>query len=176
MTRNGVPYYRQTKGGKRSQDIPNLWNHLLDRVEATAKQEQEGKPFRRLPFNSLRDTSGNFVRRIAGAEIASLHLAHKHQSNDKDLGCYTNPDRKRHTKALKTLEAKLDQIVFSAVADPFPAEQEAAAQKGGGAGKLPPATIAKIRRMKLAGFKNTKIAEECGTTAKTVWQYLKKSR
>ena len=114
--------------------------------------------------------------RLAGAEIASLHLAHKHQSSDKELACYTNPVRKRHSKTLKKLEAKLEKVVFAEVADPFPVEQETVAQKGGGAGKLPPAVIGKIRQMAAAGFKKTKIAEECGTTTKTVWHYLKKPR
>jgi len=45
-----------------------------------------------------------------------LHLAHKHQSKDENLGRYTNPVRKRHFKALRRLERKLS-AVFTAAGD-----------------------------------------------------------
>ena len=74
LTENNLPYWRKTKGGNRAQAIPRLWSDLLKRI-------QKDKPdFPSLPFNSLRDTSSDMLRRLAGAEIASLHLAHKYQS------------------------------------------------------------------------------------------------
>src|SRR5262249_39545360 len=56
LTENGLPYWRQTKGGNHSQLIPNLWQKLLDRVV------KDRPDFPRLPFNSLRDTSCNMIR------------------------------------------------------------------------------------------------------------------
>jgi len=69
-----------------------------------------------LPFNSLRDTSANMVRQLAGEEVASLHLAHKHQSKDENLRRYTNPVRKPHFKALRRVERRLS-AVFTAAGD-----------------------------------------------------------
>ncbi len=113
LTEKDQPYWRKTKGGNRSNAIPRLWNDLLKRV---LKDHPE---FPRLPFNSLRDTSGNMIRRLAGEEIASLHLAHKHQSKDENLGRYTNPVRKRHFKALRVLERKLESIFEAAGPEPW---------------------------------------------------------
>ena len=69
-----------------------------------------------LPFNSLRDKSANMVRQLAGEEVASLHLAHKHQSKDENLRRYTNPVRKPHFKALRRVERRLS-VVFTAAGD-----------------------------------------------------------
>ncbi len=110
LTEKGQPYWRKTKGGNRSNAIPRLWADLLKRVRV------DHPNFPMLPFNSLRDTSANMVRQIAGEEIASLHLAHKHQSKDENLGRYTNPVRKKHFKALRRLERKLS-VVFTAAGD-----------------------------------------------------------
>jgi hypothetical protein len=110
LTEKAQPYWRKTKGGNRSNSIPRLWADLLKRVRV------DHPDFPLLPFNSLRDTSANMVRRLAGEEIASLHLAHKHQSKDENLGRYTNPVRKKHFKALRVLERKL-KAVFDVAGD-----------------------------------------------------------
>jgi hypothetical protein len=110
LTEKGLPYWRKTKNGNRAHAIPRLWNDLLKRVQ------RDHPDFPRLPFNSLRDTSADMVRRLAGEEVASLHLAHKHQSKDENLGRYTNPVRKRHFRALRRLERKLEPI-FTAAGD-----------------------------------------------------------
>lgn len=83
LTEKGQPYWRKTKGGNRSNAIPRLWADLLKRVRV------DQPDFPMLPFNSLRDTSANMVRQLAGEEVASLHLAHKHQSKDENLRRYT---------------------------------------------------------------------------------------
>lgn len=160
LNQEGHPLWRLTKGSNRSQDIPNMWNRLLDRVE----KDKEG--FRRLPFNSLRDTSGDFVRRIAGGEVASLHLAHKHQTRDENLRRYTNPLTRRHTKALLKLEAKLESI-FSDVRDPFPVDMKRVQSEG----QVPNISRGKIRRIQklyLQGYKQAKIAEMVGVSRQTV--------
>ncbi len=105
----GKPYWYKTKGGNRSQQIPNAWYRLLSRVRKHGDFPHYG-------FNTLRDTSAQWVRDIAGEETASLHLAHKHQSRDENLRRYTNPARKRHFKALRHLERKL-QDVFSVLTE-----------------------------------------------------------
>jgi integrase len=100
----GRPLWRKTSGGNRSKDIPNAWNRLLDRV-------CEDQPdFPRYGFNTLRDTSANMVRRLAGPEIASVHLTHRHQSSDRNLRQYTNVPRKKLFKAHQRLERKLATV------------------------------------------------------------------
>ena len=59
------------------------------------------------------------IRQMAGEEVASLHLAHKHQSKDENLGRYTNPIRKRHFKALKRLGRKLSPVFEAAGPEPW---------------------------------------------------------
>lgn len=149
LTREGAPMYRKTKGGNRSQDIPNLWNDLLDKVQV------DHPDFRRLPFNSLRDTSTDMIRQIAGEEIASLHSSHKHQSPDRNLKSYSNPRRKRHFQAIRKLERQL-LPVFASVADPFPAKQ-LMIQKAGGE-NISPAKKAQVIRLFEQGFRKGKIA------------------
>lgn len=165
LNQEGNPLWRLTKGSNRSQDIPNAWNRLLDRVQRDIPE------FRRLPFNSLRDTSGDFVRRIAGGEIASLHLAHKHQTDDDNLGRYTNPLRRRHAKALRKLEQKLVSI-FADVADPFPVEMKKVQSEG----QVPNISVGKVRRIRklyAQGYKQTKIAEIVGVSRQTVSRHCK---
>ncbi len=164
LNRNGNPYWRQTKGGNRAQDIPRLWSRLLRRVQ------KDHADFRRLPFNSLRDTSADIIRRIAGEEIASLHLAHKHQSPDENLGRYTNPRRRRHAKALRKLELEL-VTVFDDVSDPFPADQ-IKVQNSGGA-NLSLERSKRIERLHSQGFKRKKIAEIVGVSTSAVWRHTR---
>ncbi|QDV36368.1 hypothetical protein [Tautonia plasticadhaerens] len=113
LTEKNLPYWRKTKGGNRSNAIPRLWDDLLKRVL------RDHPNFPRLPFNSLRDTSADMIRRLAGEEVASLHLAHKHQSKDENLGRYTNPVRKRHFRALRRLERKLESVFLAAGEAPW---------------------------------------------------------
>ncbi len=165
LNQEGNPLWRLTKGGNRSQDIPNIWNRLLDRVQKDVPK------FRRLPFNSLRDTSGDFIRRIAGGETASLHLAHKHQTSDENLRRYTNPMTRRHTKAILKLEKKVAAI-FAEVADPFPAAMERV-QSEGQVPNISQGTIRRIRKLYAQGFKRTKIAELVGVSRQTVSRHCK---
>ena len=113
LTEKNQPYWRKTKGGNRANAIPRLWADLLKRVRVDHPE------FPVLPFNSLRDTSSNLIRQISGEEVASLHLAHKHQSKDENLGKYTNPVRKRHFKALRVLERKLESVFTAAGTEPW---------------------------------------------------------
>jgi len=153
MTDTGRPYWSKTKGGNRSQAIPNLWNRLSDRVQ------RDHPDFPRLPFNSLRDTSANFVRRIGGGETASLHLAHKHQSTDDDLNCYTNPVRKKHFKVLRRLEQKLQAVFNAAGSEPW------ADQSKNYIGR---AKIKEIIQLRSQAIKIAEIARKIGVSTTTI--------
>lgn len=153
LTEKGLPYWRKTKGGNRANAIPRLWDDLLKRVL------RDHPDFPRLPFNSLRDTSSNMIRRLAGEEIASLHLAHKHQSKDENLGRYTNPVRKRHFRAIRRLERKLESVFLAAGEAPW---------------TQPPKSylgIAKTKRvleLREQGMPPSQIAEELGISVASV--------
>jgi len=73
MTDTGRPYWSKTKEGNCSQAIPNLWNRLWDLVQ------RDYPDFPWLPFNSLKDTSANFVRRI-GASLKPRNFTHRAKS------------------------------------------------------------------------------------------------
>lgn len=111
VNRRGNPLYGKSKNGDRSRQIASAWHRLLDRI-----QKKQPK-FRRLGFNSLRDTSADFVRQIAKGELASIHLAHKHHTGDELLHCYTNPNFKRLAKVHRRIEEKLADV-WAAVPDP----------------------------------------------------------
>ena len=158
LTENGLAYWRLTKGGNRAQVIPRLWNDLLDRIE------KDHPTFPRYAFNTLRDTSANEIRKIAGAEIASIHLAHKHQSKDENLGRYTNPIRRKHFRAIKRLEEKW-QAVFEAAPTPWEQPKKVYTSI---------ATIKTIRTLKSQGVKSTEIAKQLGISTATVYRHLEK--
>lgn len=111
VNRKGKSLYGKSSGGDRSRQIANTWYRLLDRVQKKAPS------FRRLGFNSLRDTSAQMVRNVAGGEIASIHLAHKHTTSDTLLGCYTSPNYKVLSKTLRRIERKLAPV-WAAVDEP----------------------------------------------------------
>lgn len=157
LTDNGRPYWSKTASGNRSQLIPNLWCRLLDRVQ------KDHTDFPRLPFNSLRDTSANMIRQMAGEETASLHLAHKHQSKDEHLRRYTHPVRKRHFKALLKLEMKLRLIFESAGPNPFADRQK------NYIGRM---KIKQILDLKTNGKSVGEIAKIVDISVPTVYRYL----
>ena len=157
LTENGLPYWRQTKGGNRSQLIPNLWQKLLDRVV------KDRPDFPRLPFNSLRDTSCNMIREIAGEETASVHVAHKHQSKDENLGRYSNPVRRRHFKALRKLERKLASVFAAAGPIPF---------KHPGKNYIGLEKIKKIKELYTKGVPIMEITRQLDVSQGTVYRHI----
>ena len=159
MTDTGRPYWSKTKEGNCSQAIPNLWNRLWDLVQ------RDYPDFPWLPFNSLKDTSANFVRRIGGGETASLHLAHKHQSTDDDLNRYTNPVRKKHFKVLRRLELKLQPVFDAAGSEPW------ADQPKNYIGR---AKIKEIIELRSQGIKIAEIARKLGVSTTTIYRHLPK--
>jgi hypothetical protein len=159
LTDTGLPYWRQTKGGNRSQLIPNLWGRLLDRVR------KDHPDFPRLPFNSLRDTSCDMIRAIAGEETASVHVAHKHQSKDENLGRYSNPVRRRHFKALRVLERKLAPVFAAAGPDPF---------KQPGRSYIGLNKVKQIKKLHDEGVPVMEITRRLGVSQGTVYRYIEK--
>jgi hypothetical protein len=99
------------------------------------------------------------IRQMAGEEVASVHLAHKHQSKDENLGRYTNPVRKRHFKALRSLEKKL-AVVFEA-AGPEPWVQRGKAYMG-------LAKVEKVRELRRQGVSPTVIAAKLDISVASV--------
>jgi hypothetical protein len=151
----GRPLWRKTSGGNRSKDIPNAWNRLLDRV-------CEDQPdFPRYGFNTLRDTSANMVRRLAGPEIASVHLTHRHQSSDRNLRQYTNVPRKKLFKAHQRLERKL-ATVFTVQDAWKDREHQYISQR----------TIKRIRDLHEQGLPVGKIAQQTGVSKATVYRWI----
>ena len=155
VTESGIPFWSQTKGGNRRQTIPNLWNRLLGRIR------HDHKGFRKLPFNSLRDTSGNEIRKIAGEETASLHLAHKHQSGDPNLRRYTNPVWKRLFRAHRRMERKFSTVWEGVDAWVEPRRTYIGLDM-----------VNKIRALKAQGLPILLIAKELGVSTTTVYRWL----
>jgi hypothetical protein len=152
----GNPLWRKTAGGNRSKDIPNAWYRLLDRVQ------QERPHFPRLGFNSLRDTSANMIRQIAGQEVASIHLTHRHQSSDRNLRNYTNVPWKKVFQAQRVLEKRLAEM-FKLDSDPW---QERDHQY------VTQTQIKEMKTLKKAGRSVAQIAESVGVAKTTVYRWV----
>jgi hypothetical protein len=157
LTDDNLAYWRKTDGGNRARAIPELWGDLFDRIR------RDYPTFRWLPFNSLRDTSANMIRQIAGEEVASVHLAHKHQSNDPNLRRYTNPVRKRHFKAIRKLERKLASVFEAAGDDPWQQQRKSYI------GRKKAEQLVELYR---EGVPVRTIAKELGITSSTVYRNL----
>jgi hypothetical protein len=156
INRSGNSLWRKTKGGIRCKDIPNAWYRLLDRVQ------RDQPDFPRLGFNSLRDTSANMIRKIAGREVASAHLTHRHQSSDRNLRNYTNVPWKKVFQAQRVLEKKLAEA-FQLDSDPW---QERDHQY------VTQAQIKEMKAMKKVGRSVTQIAETVGVAKTTVYRWV----
>ena len=161
---NGNPLWRKTKGSNRCKDIPNAWYRLLDRLKVDEESDPDPEK-RRLPrhgFNTLRDTSATMIEEIAGPEIASIHLTHKHQTKDTNLRRYSNPRRKKLFKAQRILEKRL--------ADVFNVED---AWKDRDHQYVTPKQIKRMRELRKQGLSVAKIAEEVGVGNTTVYRWTK---
>ncbi len=163
LTNKGAPLDKATVANNKNAKIQNLWNNTIERI-------QKDLPlFQPLSFNKLRKTASNIVRHEAGAEVASLMLAHGESYDGDDLlDVYTNrPFAKLHT-ALRFVEARLQRI-WDAVADPFPAGPE----KRGGP-NISQAKIRMILDMNNTGWTVKAIAEKLGLSDETVRRWIKR--
>jgi len=150
----GNPLWRKTAGGNRCKDIPNAWYRLLDRVL------QDYPKFPKHGFNTLRDTSSTMIEEIAGPEIASIHLTHKHQTSDRNLRRYSNPRRKKLFKAQRLLERRL--------ADIFVVED---AWKERNHQQVTPKQIKRMRELREQKVPVSKIMKEVGVSHSTVYRW-----
>ncbi len=156
---NGKPYWYLTRKKDRSTQIPDAWNRLLKRVK------KDFPEFRRLSFNSLRDTSSDMIDKMGGSDFASLHLAHKHLSGDRSLRNYVNPNRKKHFKLIRLLERKLAPI-WDGV-EPLIAEPR---------NYIGFAKIEEIKKLRADGLSQQDVAKRVGVSGATVSRYAPKYR
>jgi hypothetical protein len=105
------------------------------------------------------------IRAIAGEETASVHVAHKHQSRDENLGRYSNPVRRRHFKALRVLERRLAPVFAAAGPDPFgqPGRSYIGLDK-----------VKQIKRLHDEGVPVTEITRRLGVSRGTVYRHIGK--
>lgn len=161
VTRKGNRYDTPTKGNHTNFQLPNTWYNLTKRIQ------KDHKDFRSLSFNKLRKTAGNLIRQQAGGEVAGVFLCHgRPVSTDDQLDLYTNRPFARVFEAIDLVGQQLHPV-WSAVEQPFPEVQK----KGGP--NISPAKIRKIQRMRRAGFKVARIAEEVGVDRTTVYRWGK---
>lgn len=166
VNRNGLAYDTPTKRNDRNVQIPNLWSGLTD----TIQNDDEHKDFRRLSFGKLRKTAGNLIRLEADGEVAGVFLCHGTPVKaDKLLDEYTNRPFARMFETIDIVGQRLSPIWASADT-PFPETR-----KKGGA-NIPASKIRKIQRMRKAGYKVARIAEEVGVDKNTVYRWGKQPR
>jgi hypothetical protein len=156
LNSNGLPYWRKTSGGNRAAGVAKHWGDLIKRVR------KDHPDFPALPFNSVRDTSINMVRQMAGEELAKLQATHGHQSLDRNLRRYSNPRIRKLWKVLRRLEVKLASV-FEASAEPWkqPRRQYTTHK-----------TVERIRELHSQGMSPNKIAKQLGVSHMTVRRRL----
>lgn len=161
ITKNKTMMYHQTKAGNRSQAITNIWNALKKRI----RKDHPGFP--NLPFNSLRDTSTNLVRELAGEEIARLQCAHAHQSSDSNLKFYSNPLFHKLFETLDKLEEIMGPVFEAAGSAPWTEQKKSILSKQ---------TIVEVKNKLANGESNTRISKELGVSLSTIHNYKKESK
>ena len=92
-----------------------------------------------------------------------MHLTHKHQSRDRNLGNYTNPPLKRLFRAQRKLERK-PQTVFDAAPNPPFAPQLRA--------YTPRSTVKQIHKLNGEGHSISEIARMVEIARTTVYRHL----
>jgi integrase len=114
VTAKGNRFDTPTKGNNPNFQIPNGWFHLTERVR------KEYPEFRRLSFNKLRKTAGNFIREKAGGEVAGVFLCHGTPvRTDIQLDMYTNRPFAKVFTAIDDVGEEMGQI-WGTIGDPFP--------------------------------------------------------
>lgn len=93
LTDTGRRLWRVTKAGNYSNGITRYWNRLIERIQ------HDHKDFPSYSFGKLRKTAATRILKLAGAESASMILAHKTISEDELLQCYVQLPWERLFKA-----------------------------------------------------------------------------
>ncbi len=115
LTKSGLSYISQTKGGNRSTKVYGMWRESL--LRRVLKLQPT---FRMLPPKSLRKTSGNEIRDIVDGEVmAVFHARNQSVKTDNLAEIYTNRPFRKVFQALEEYERRL-QPLWDAVPCPFP--------------------------------------------------------
>jgi hypothetical protein len=118
LTKTGLSYIGQTKGGNHSTKVYAMWRQRL--IKRILKLNPK---FRKLPPKSLRKTSGNEIRDIADGEIQGVHLSRGQVVKTDDLAeIYSNRPFRKVFEALEEFQQRL-QPLWDAVPDPFPDDE-----------------------------------------------------
>jgi len=157
---SGHSFTKPTKSGNPNHQLTNMWYRLLDRI-------QKAEPnFPRLPHETLRDTSANWIREEFGGEIAEVFLAHGSPLGSKSLiECYSNKPFGKVFTALQWLQEKLKPVFDSTPDDPFPAERKL------GGGGLDVRQIKQIQRLSQQGVSVPEIAAKVGCSNMSVYRH-----
>lgn len=157
---SGHSFTKPTKSGNPNHQLTNMWYRLLDRI-----QEAESN-FPRLPHETLRDTSANWIREEFGGEIAEVFLAHGSPLGSKSLvECYSNKPFGKVFTALQWLQEKLKPVFDSTPDNPFPVERKL------GGGGLNVRQIKQIRRLAELGLSVPEIAEKVGCSKMSIYRH-----
>lgn len=151
-----------TQEGRRydRQRLANLWNRLLDRVQA------DHPSFRRLPFKHLRKTAGQLVKRRSDGEVAGVFLCHGTPvATDELSDAYTNRPFDKVAEALTLVRDDLHPVL-DAVTDAF-------TDRPASSPNVSRATIERIRELQVSDVSVAEIARSTGVTIQTVRRWTK---
>lgn len=150
--------------GQRNSQIANAWIRLITRVR------KDHPKFRKLSFNKLRKTGGNWMRQNHGEVLADLYLSHGQPAQgDGVIAAYTNERWRDLHAAVRQMHQWLDPV-FTNVTDPFPAKE-----KLGGA-NISRGKIDQIIALASAGNKPNVIAERLNISRETVRRWLNREK
>ena len=157
LTQNGKPLATKVR---RTGAIPNSWNALNIRIS------DHEKDFKVLSFGKLRKTGASIVRKLAGAEIASVYLAHgKPYGQDKDLEAYADRPYGKLFDALDDFHKHL-QPLWKSVENPF-----SDPRRLGGKSNLSPKTKKAIAELSNQGMSAKHIAKQLSLNVSTVYRH-----
>ena len=105
------------------------------------------------------------IREIAGEEVASMHLTHKHQSSDKNLRRYANAPKKKLFRAQRRLEERLQPVFNAAPREPFLPQPQAYTSRK---------TIKKIIGLRNDGVPISQIARTLKVARTTMYRHLQR--
>ncbi len=159
---HGHPFTKTTKKGNSNNQITNMWNRLLDRIQ------KDHREFRRLPHENLRDTSADLIRRRKdfGSEVAKVFLAHGNPfASDDLLELYTNKPFGRVFEACRWLQERFQPMFEATPENPFPEERKL------GGGGLTLKQQKAIQHLEQRGLPAKEIAKRVGCAAATIYRH-----
>lgn len=162
VSREDQGFVMITQEGRRydRQRLANIWNRLLDRVQA------DDSAFRRLPFKHLRKTAGQMIKRRSDGEIAGVFLCHGTPvATDELSDAYTNRPFNKVAEALALVREDLRPMLDAA--------PDAFTQKPASSPNVTRATIERIRELHASDVCGAEIARRTGVTAQTVRRWTK---